>query len=181
MYMYFVVALRQGTAFHRRLQAEVTNGAGAGVNQTGRPPRRHETRRQHDAGARRAQCRRARTCTAVSQVRSERRSQFFRFLNFNVTLLFCSRSPNGLASDLEGVGLGDIRTLVKLMCLVAPHAKTSTSSTTSKGRRDVSKSDELANLSAAIGALAQNDAASSQLLVQLCTQVRRKTPRMNHN
>ena len=102
-------------------------------------------------------------------------------MNFNVTLLFCSRSPNGLASDLEGVGLGDIRTLVKLMCLVAPHAKTSTSSTTSKGRRDVSKSDELANLSAAIGALAQNDAASSQLLVQLCTQVRRKTPRMNHN
>ena len=89
-------------------------------------------------------------------------------------LLFFSRSANGLASDLEGVGLGDIRTLVKLMCLVAPHAKT-TSSATSKGRRDVSKSDELANLSAAIGALAQNDAASSQLLVQLCTQVSWKT------
>lgn len=82
----------------------------------------------------------------------------------------CSRSANGLASDLEGVGLGDIRVLVKLMCLVAPHAKTNAASQTSEVGSDVSKSDELADLSAAIGALAQNDASSSQLLVQLCTQ-----------
>ena len=95
-----------------------------------------------------------------------------------LALLCRSRSPNGLASDLESIGLGDIRTLVKLMCLVAPHSKakmTPLSSSLSPSKRDdtdVSESDELANLSLAIGALAQNDSTSSQLLVQLCTQVR---------
>ena len=94
-----------------------------------------------------------------------------------LALLCRSRSPNGLASDLESIGLGDIRTLVKLMCLVAPHSKakmTPLSSSSAPSKRDdadVSESDELANLSLAIGALAQNDSTSSQLLVQLCTQV----------
>ena len=96
-----------------------------------------------------------------------------------LALLCRSRSPNGLASDLESIGLGDIRTLVKLMCLVAPHSKakitplsSSSSSPSKRDDADVSESDELANLSLAIGALAQNDSTSSQLLVQLCTQVR---------
>ena len=78
---------------------------------------------------------------------------------------------------MEGIGLGDIRLLVKLMCLTASHTKRrKPSSAAAAGlddddADDAQHSDELTSLSTAIGALVRDNAAASQLLLNLCTQV----------
>ncbi|KAK1891774.1 putative E3 ubiquitin-protein ligase HERC1 [Dissostichus eleginoides] len=84
-----------------------------------------------------------------------------------------------LAAGLESLGLTDIRTLVRLMCLAAAgRAGLSTSPTSGSGHserpRGAAKSGKpiscLAYLSTAVGCLASNSPNAAKLLVQLCTQ-----------
>lgn len=93
-----------------------------------------------------------------------------------------SGSSCSLAAGLESLGLTDIRTLVRLMCLAAagraglstsPSAMASTSERSRGGHSKASKPIScLAYLSTAVGCLASNTPSAAKLLVQLCTQVR---------
>jgi len=95
--------------------------------------------------------------------------------------IFDSGSSCSLAAGLESLGLTDIRTLVRLMCLAAAgRAGLSTSpstisSSTERARGIHSKTSKpiscLAYLSTAVGCLASNTPSAAKLLVQLCTQV----------
>ena len=74
------------------------------------------------------------------------------------------------------MGLADIRLVVRLMCLCAAHhtpspASSSPSTPAGGGDGGEGADSSLTYLSAAIGALAQNNPAASRMLVQLCTQV----------
>ncbi|XP_053573265.1 probable E3 ubiquitin-protein ligase HERC1 isoform X6 [Bombina bombina] len=98
-----------------------------------------------------------------------------------LSLLSVSGSSCSLAAGLEALGLTDIRTLVRLMCLAAagraglstsPSATLSSSSERSRGLH--SKTSKpiscLAYLSTAVGCLASSTPSAARLLVQLCTQ-----------
>uniref|UniRef100_A0A3Q1JCX7 HECT-type E3 ubiquitin transferase n=1 Tax=Anabas testudineus TaxID=64144 RepID=A0A3Q1JCX7_ANATE len=96
-----------------------------------------------------------------------------------LSLLSVSGSSCSLAAGLESLGLTDIRTLVRLMCLAAAgRAGLSTSPTTGSGHterpRGATKASKpiscLAYLSTAVGCLASNSPNAAKLLVQLCTQ-----------
>ncbi|KAM9317693.1 putative E3 ubiquitin-protein ligase HERC1 [Pholidichthys leucotaenia] len=96
-----------------------------------------------------------------------------------LSLLSVSGSSCSLAAGLESLGLTDIRTLVRLMCLAAAgRAGLSTSPTTGSGHgerpRGTTKTSKpiscLAYLSTAVGCLASNSPNAAKLLVQLCTQ-----------
>ncbi|RMB94614.1 hypothetical protein DUI87_29429 [Hirundo rustica rustica] len=97
-----------------------------------------------------------------------------------LSLLSVSGSSCSLAAGLESLGLTDIRTLVRLMCLAAAgRAGLSTSpsmvaSSTERSRGIHSKTNKpiscLAYLSTAVGCLASNTPSAAKLLVQLCTQ-----------
>ncbi|KAB1277623.1 putative E3 ubiquitin-protein ligase HERC1 [Camelus dromedarius] len=97
-----------------------------------------------------------------------------------LSLLSVSGSSCSLAAGLESLGLTDIRTLVRLMCLAAAgRAGLSTSpssmaSTSERSRGGHSKANKpiscLAYLSTAVGCLASNTPSAAKLLVQLCTQ-----------
>ncbi|XP_030232116.1 probable E3 ubiquitin-protein ligase HERC1 isoform X5 [Gadus morhua] len=96
-----------------------------------------------------------------------------------LSLLSVSGSSCSLAAGLESLGLTDIRTLVRLMCLAAAgRAGLSTSPPTGSGPaerpRGASKASKpiscLAYLSTAVGCLASNSPNAAKLLVQLCTQ-----------
>ena len=92
-----------------------------------------------------------------------------------------SGSSCSLAAGLESLGLTDIRTLVRLMCLAAagraglstsPSAMASTSERSRGGHSKANKPIScLAYLSTAVGCLASNTPSAAKLLVQLCTQV----------
>lgn len=91
-----------------------------------------------------------------------------------------SGSSCSLAAGLESLGLTDIRTLVRLMCLAAAgRAGLSTGSTSGSGHADRPRGaakaskpiSSLAYLSTAVGCLASNGPNAAKLLVQLCTQV----------
>lgn len=80
---------------------------------------------------------------------------------------------------LESIGLGDVRVLVKLMCLSAAQV-TQSDLTPSKphkhhsgkeGLRTDGDKDNLKYLSLAIGAMVQDNTNAAQLLLNLCTQV----------
>ncbi|XP_052361366.1 probable E3 ubiquitin-protein ligase HERC1 [Oncorhynchus keta] len=97
-----------------------------------------------------------------------------------LSLLSVSGSSCSLAAGLESLGLTDIRTLVRLMCLAAAgRAGLSTSPTSGSGAserpRGATKASKpiscLAYLSTAVGCLASNSPNAAKLLVQLCTQV----------
>ncbi|KAM7405656.1 hypothetical protein PAMP_000090 [Pampus punctatissimus] len=96
-----------------------------------------------------------------------------------LSLLSVSGSSCSLAAGLESLGLTDIRTLVRLMCLAAAgRAGLSTSPTAGSGHaerpRGTTKASKpiscLAYLSTAVGCLASNSPNAAKLLVQLCTQ-----------
>ncbi|KAI3377882.1 hypothetical protein L3Q82_008463 [Scortum barcoo] len=96
-----------------------------------------------------------------------------------LSLLSVSGSSCSLAAGLESLGLTDIRTLVRLMCLAAAgRAGLSTSPTAGSGHaerpRGAAKASKpiscLAYLSTAVGCLASNSPNAAKLLVQLCTQ-----------
>ncbi|XP_028298817.1 probable E3 ubiquitin-protein ligase HERC1 isoform X3 [Gouania willdenowi] len=96
-----------------------------------------------------------------------------------LSLLSVSGSSCSLAAGLESLGLTDIRTLVRLMCLAAAgRAGLSTSAAASSGHaerpRGSTKASKpiscLAYLSTAVGCLASNSHSAAKLLVQLCTQ-----------
>ncbi|XP_068434962.1 probable E3 ubiquitin-protein ligase HERC1 isoform X7 [Clinocottus analis] len=96
-----------------------------------------------------------------------------------LSLLSVSGSSCSLAAGLESLGLTDIRTLVRLMCLAAAgRAGLSPSPTSGAGHgerpRGASKASKpiscLAYLSTAVGCLASNSPNAAKLLVQLCTQ-----------
>ncbi|XP_048649174.1 probable E3 ubiquitin-protein ligase HERC1 [Marmota marmota marmota] len=97
-----------------------------------------------------------------------------------LSLLSVSGSSCSLAAGLESLGLTDIRTLVRLMCLAAAgRAGLSTSpsaiaGTSERSRGSHSKTNKpiscLAYLSTAVGCLASNTPSAAKLLVQLCTQ-----------
>uniref|UniRef100_A0A4W2I6J6 HECT and RLD domain containing E3 ubiquitin protein ligase family member 1 n=1 Tax=Bos indicus x Bos taurus TaxID=30522 RepID=A0A4W2I6J6_BOBOX len=97
-----------------------------------------------------------------------------------LSLLSVSGSSCSLAAGLESLGLTDIRTLVRLMCLAAAgRAGLSTSpsavaSASERSRGGHSKANKpiscLAYLSTAVGCLASNTPSAAKLLVQLCTQ-----------
>ncbi|XP_035991714.1 probable E3 ubiquitin-protein ligase HERC1 isoform X4 [Fundulus heteroclitus] len=96
-----------------------------------------------------------------------------------LSLLSVSGSSCSLAAGLESLGLTDIRTLVRLMCLAAAgRAGLSTSPAAAAGHcerpRGSSKASKpiscLAYLSTAVGCLASNSPNAAKLLVQLCTQ-----------
>ncbi|KTF92774.1 hypothetical protein cypCar_00003724 [Cyprinus carpio] len=96
-----------------------------------------------------------------------------------LSLLSVSGSSCSLAAGLESLGLTDIRTLVRLMCLAAAgRAGLSTGLTLGPGSserpRGASKPTKpiscLAYLSTAVGCLASNSPTAAKLLVQLCTQ-----------
>lgn len=93
-----------------------------------------------------------------------------------------SGSSCSLAAGLESLGLTDIRTLVRLMCLAAAgRAGLSTSpsntltSSADRSRGLHTKTSKpiscLAYLSTAVGCLASSTPSAARLLVQLCTQV----------
>ncbi|MEQ2289785.1 putative E3 ubiquitin-protein ligase herc1 [Ameca splendens] len=99
-----------------------------------------------------------------------------------LSLLSVSGSSCSLAAGLESLGLTDIRTLVRLMCLAAAgRAGLSTSPAAGSGHSDrprgTTKASKpiscLAYLSTAVGCLASNSPNAAKLLVQLCTQVSR--------
>lgn len=103
------------------------------------------------------------------------------FLSFHTF----SGSSCSLAAGLESLGLTDIRTLVRLMCLAAAgRAGLSTSPSTGPGHaerpRGATKTSKpiscLAYLSTAVGCLASNSPNAAKLLVQLCTQVKYHHP-----
>ncbi|XP_068597946.1 probable E3 ubiquitin-protein ligase HERC1 [Brachionichthys hirsutus] len=96
-----------------------------------------------------------------------------------LSLLSVSGSSCSLAAGLESLGLTEIRTLVRLMCLAAAgRAGLSTSPTAVSGHaerpRGAAKASKpiscLAYLSTAVGCLASNSPNAAKLLVQLCTQ-----------
>ncbi|KAJ8248744.1 hypothetical protein GJAV_G00227260 [Gymnothorax javanicus] len=96
-----------------------------------------------------------------------------------LSLLSVSGSSCSLAAGLESLGLTDIRTLVRLMCLAAAgRAGLSTSPPAGPGAserpRGAAKASKpiscLAYLSTAVGCLASNSPNAAKLLVQLCTQ-----------
>lgn len=96
-----------------------------------------------------------------------------------LSLLSVSGSSCSLAAGLESLGLTDIRTLVRLMCLAAAgRAGLSTSPPSGNGQserpRGAAKTSKpiscLAYLSTAVGCLASNSPNAAKLLVQLCTQ-----------
>uniref|UniRef100_A0A669BGH0 HECT-type E3 ubiquitin transferase n=1 Tax=Oreochromis niloticus TaxID=8128 RepID=A0A669BGH0_ORENI len=96
-----------------------------------------------------------------------------------LSLLSVSGSSCSLAAGLESLGLTDIRTLVRLMCLAAAgRAGLSTSPSAGPGHaerpRGATKTSKpiscLAYLSTAVGCLASNSPNAAKLLVQLCTQ-----------
>ncbi|KAI1904452.1 hypothetical protein AGOR_G00005790 [Albula goreensis] len=96
-----------------------------------------------------------------------------------LSLLSVSGSSCSLAAGLESLGLTDIRTLVRLMCLAAAgRAGLSTSPAAGPGAserpRGAAKASKpiscLAYLSTAVGCLASNSPNAAKLLVQLCTQ-----------
>ncbi|XP_057578758.1 probable E3 ubiquitin-protein ligase HERC1 isoform X12 [Hippopotamus amphibius kiboko] len=97
-----------------------------------------------------------------------------------LSLLSVSGSSCSLAAGLESLGLTDIRTLVRLMCLAAagraglstsPSAMVSTSERSRGGHSKANKPIScLAYLSTAVGCLASNTPSAAKLLVQLCTQ-----------
>lgn len=96
-----------------------------------------------------------------------------------LSLLSVSGSSCSLAAGLESLGLTDIRTLVRLMCLAAAgRAGLSTSPPSGSGQterpRGAAKKSKpiscLAYLSTAVGCLASNSPNAAKLLVQLCTQ-----------
>ncbi|XP_030650140.1 probable E3 ubiquitin-protein ligase HERC1 isoform X2 [Chanos chanos] len=96
-----------------------------------------------------------------------------------LSLLSVSGSSCSLAAGLESLGLTDIRTLVRLMCLAAAgRAGLSTGPVsgpgTSERPRGANKTTKpiscLAYLSTAVGCLASNSPSAAKLLVQLCTQ-----------
>ncbi|KAA0723274.1 putative E3 ubiquitin-protein ligase HERC1 [Triplophysa tibetana] len=96
-----------------------------------------------------------------------------------LSLLSVSGSSCSLAAGLESLGLTDIRTLVRLMCLAAAgRAGLSTGLALGPGSserpRGGSKPTKpiscLAYLSTAVGCLASNSTTAAKLLVQLCTQ-----------
>ncbi|XP_015275623.1 PREDICTED: probable E3 ubiquitin-protein ligase HERC1 [Gekko japonicus] len=97
-----------------------------------------------------------------------------------LSLLSVSGSSCSLAAGLESLGLTDIRTLVRLMCLAAAgRAGLSTSSCVASASSERSRGVHskmskpiscLAYLSTAVGCLASNTPSAAKLLVQLCTQ-----------
>ncbi|XP_053490210.1 probable E3 ubiquitin-protein ligase HERC1 isoform X6 [Ictalurus furcatus] len=96
-----------------------------------------------------------------------------------LSLLSVSGSSCSLAAGLESLGLTDIRTLVRLMCLAAAgRAGLSTGLASGPGAlerpRGANKPTKpiscLAYLSTAVGCLASNSPNAAKLLVQLCTQ-----------
>ncbi|XP_076880016.1 putative E3 ubiquitin-protein ligase HERC1 isoform X2 [Brachyhypopomus gauderio] len=96
-----------------------------------------------------------------------------------LSLLSVSGSSCSLAAGLESLGLTDIRTLVRLMCLAAAgRAGLSTGLASAPGTserpRGAGKPSKpmscLAYLSTAVGCLASNSPSAAKLLVQLCTQ-----------
>ncbi|XP_025019967.1 probable E3 ubiquitin-protein ligase HERC1 isoform X1 [Python bivittatus] len=97
-----------------------------------------------------------------------------------LSLLSVSGSSCSLAAGLESLGLTDIRTLVRLMCLAAAgRAGLSTSPCSSFGSSERPRGVQsqmtkpiscLAYLSTAVGCLASNTPSAAKLLVQLCTQ-----------
>ncbi|XP_062242430.1 probable E3 ubiquitin-protein ligase HERC1 isoform X5 [Platichthys flesus] len=95
-----------------------------------------------------------------------------------LSLLSVSGSSCSLAAGLESLGLTDIRTLVRLMCLAAAgRAGLSTSPTAASGHAERPRGAKaskpiscLAYLSTAVGCLASNSPSAAKLLVQLCTQ-----------
>lgn len=100
-----------------------------------------------------------------------------------------SGSSCSLAAGLESLGLTDIRTLVRLMCLAAAgRAGLSTSPPAGPGAserpRGAAKASKpiscLAYLSTAVGCLASNSPNAAKLLVQLCTQVSHRPPPGSH-
>ncbi|KAM3626014.1 uncharacterized protein V6R79_021387 [Siganus canaliculatus] len=114
-----------------------------------------------------------RRVTAASQVLLAR-TMVMRALS----LLSVSGSSCSLAAGLESLGLTDIRTLVRLMCLAAAgRAGLSTSPTAGASHperpRGAAKASKpiscLAYLSTAVGCLASNSPNAAKLLVQLCT------------
>ncbi|XP_075939248.1 putative E3 ubiquitin-protein ligase HERC1 [Anarhichas minor] len=96
-----------------------------------------------------------------------------------LSLLSVSGSSCSLAAGLESLGLTNIRTLVRLMCLAAAgRAGLSTSPTSGSGHaerpRGAAKASKpiscLAYLSTAVGCLASNSPNAAKVLVQLCTE-----------
>ncbi|XP_061671695.1 probable E3 ubiquitin-protein ligase HERC1 isoform X2 [Syngnathoides biaculeatus] len=96
-----------------------------------------------------------------------------------LSLLSVSGSNCSLAAGLESLGLTDIRTLVRFMCLAAAgRAGLSTGPIAASGHpertRGATKASKpiscLAYLSTAVGCLASNSPSAAKLLVQLCTQ-----------
>nr|XP_060611660.1 probable E3 ubiquitin-protein ligase HERC1 isoform X2 [Anolis sagrei ordinatus] len=107
-----------------------------------------------------------------------------------LSLLSVSGSSCSLAAGLESLGLTDIRTLVRLMCLAAAgraglstgpcSSSSSTSSSSASGAAERSRGalhskmskpiSCLAYLSTAVGCLASNSPSAAKLLVHLCTQ-----------
>ncbi|XP_055518701.1 probable E3 ubiquitin-protein ligase HERC1 isoform X3 [Leucoraja erinacea] len=96
-----------------------------------------------------------------------------------LSLLSVSGSSCSLAAGLESLGLTDIKTLVRLMCLAAagragltPSPGTTSLSERPRGaHRKINKPIScLAYLSTAVGCLASNSPSAAKLLVQLCTQ-----------
>ncbi|MBZ3889111.1 putative E3 ubiquitin-protein ligase HERC1 [Sciurus carolinensis] len=97
-----------------------------------------------------------------------------------LSLLSVSGSSCSLAAGLESLGLTDIRTLVRLMCLAAAGraglstSPSATAGTLERSRGGHSKANKpiscLAYLSTAVGCLASNTPSAAKLLVQLCTQ-----------
>lgn len=99
---------------------------------------------------------------------------------FLICFVSLSGSSCSLAAGLESLGLTDIRTLVRLMCLAAAgRAGLSTGLASGPGAlerpRGANKPTKpiscLAYLSTAVGCLASNSPNAAKLLVQLCTQV----------
>ncbi|XP_072409417.1 probable E3 ubiquitin-protein ligase HERC1 isoform X1 [Chiloscyllium punctatum] len=96
-----------------------------------------------------------------------------------LSLLSVSGSSCSLAAGLESLGLTDIKTLVRLMCLAAASraglspcpGAISTSDRPRGVHNKVNKPIScLAYLSTAVGCLASNSPSAAKLLVQLCTQ-----------
>ncbi|XP_042200055.1 probable E3 ubiquitin-protein ligase HERC1 [Callorhinchus milii] len=95
-----------------------------------------------------------------------------------LSLLSVSGSSCSLAAGLESLGLTDIKTLVRLMCLAAAGraglSPRSPSNASDRPRGIHSKINKpiscLAYLSTAVGCLASNSPSAAKLLVQLCTQ-----------
>ncbi|XP_057693796.1 probable E3 ubiquitin-protein ligase HERC1 isoform X8 [Corythoichthys intestinalis] len=95
-----------------------------------------------------------------------------------LSLLSVSGSSCSLAAGLESLGLTDIRTLVRFMCLAAAgRAGLSTGPTAVSGHvertRGAAKASKpissLAYLSTAVGCLASNSPNAAKLLVDICT------------